>query len=153
APGAAFSVQVALDGNPMRLLLSPHSMRSPDFQLLVQVESGAIVSQEPAPITTYRGEVEGVPGSVVAASLIDGQLTALIRLAPDLPVFGVQPASASVPGAAGSDSSCRLRSRTARSWRRAERSAPDRVSWAVAAEAMSSRQDRERTSIEELRGR
>ncbi|HVQ26299.1 MAG TPA: M12 family metallo-peptidase [Planctomycetota bacterium] len=99
ASGAAFSVQVALDGNPMRLLLSPHSMRSPDFQLLVQVESGAIVSQEPAPITTYRGEVEGVPGSIVAASLIDGQLTALIRLAPDLPVFGVQPASASVPGA------------------------------------------------------
>jgi hypothetical protein len=99
APGSAFAVAVVLDGNPMQLLLSPHSMRSPDFQLLVQVESGAIVSQEAAPIATYRGEVEGVPGSVVAASLVDGQLTALIRLAPGLPVFGVQPASASVPGA------------------------------------------------------
>ena len=99
APGSAFAVQVVLDGNPMRLLLSPHSMRSPDFQLLVQVESGAIVSQDPTPIATYRGEVEGVPGSVVAGSLIDGQLTALIRLAPGLPVFGVQPASASVAGA------------------------------------------------------
>lgn len=97
--GAAFAVPVALDGAPMQLLLSPYSMRSPHFQLLVQVEGGAIVQQTPAPPATYRGEVEGVPGSVVSASLIDGQLTALIRLAPGLPVFGVQPASAIAPTA------------------------------------------------------
>jgi hypothetical protein len=97
--GASFAVPVALDGAPMQLLLSPYSLRSPTFQLLVQVEGGAIVQQAPAPAATYRGEVEGVPGSVVSASLIDGQLSALIRLAPGLPVFGVQPASAAVPGA------------------------------------------------------
>lgn len=96
--GSAFEVTVGLDGAPMRLLLSPHSMRSADFQLLVQVEDG-IIEQAPAPVATYRGEVEGVPGSVVAASLLDGQLTALVRLAPGLPVFGVQPASAAVAGA------------------------------------------------------
>jgi len=96
--GSAFEVTVGLDGAPMRLLLSPHSMRSADFQLLVQVEDG-IIEQAPAPVATYRGEVEGVPGSVVAASLLDGQLTALVRLGPGLPVFGVQPASAAVAGA------------------------------------------------------
>jgi hypothetical protein len=93
-PGAPFAVQVTLDGAPMRLLLSPYSMRSDDFQLLVQVEGGALVPQQPAPPATYRGTVEGVPGSVVSGSLIDGQLSALVRIARGLPVYGVQPAGA-----------------------------------------------------------
>lgn len=97
--GDAFSVSVRLDGAPLQLLLSPCSLRSADFQLLVQDASGAIVPQRPAPPLTYRGEVEGIAGSVVSASLIDGQLTALVRLAPGLPVFGVQPARESAPGA------------------------------------------------------
>jgi len=97
--GEPFAVSVTLDGAPMELLLAPWSMRSPGFQLLVQGEDGAIVPQAPAPIATYLGEVAGVPGSVVSASLIDGQLSALIRLAPGLPVFGVQPASTIVPAA------------------------------------------------------
>lgn len=97
--GLPFSVDVRLDGAPMRLRLLPHSMRSPDFQLLVQVEGGQIVRQEPAPPQTYRGWVEGVPGSVVSASLSGGQLTALVRLGPAQPVFGVQPARVAVPSA------------------------------------------------------
>ena len=98
-PGSAFSVDVTLDGNPMRLLLSPHSVRASGFRLLVQDAGGALAEQQPAPIATYRGEVDGVPGSIVAASLLEGQLTALVRLGPGLPIFGVQPASAVVPGA------------------------------------------------------
>jgi hypothetical protein len=43
--------------------------------------------------------VNGSPDSVVAASLVDGELTATIRLAPDLPTWGVQPLSSVDPAA------------------------------------------------------
>jgi hypothetical protein len=99
-PGLPFTVTVRLADQDTELLLQPHSMRSPDFQLLVQTADGSIVEQLPAAPATYRGLVVGWPESVVAGSLIDGQLTAFVRLAPHLPVHGVQPLSAVQPGAA-----------------------------------------------------
>jgi hypothetical protein len=83
ASGQPFSTTVPLDGQPYSLDLEPHSLRAPDFQLLVDRGDGQLNPVEPGPPCTYRGTVRGVAGSRVAASLIDGELRASIHLAAD----------------------------------------------------------------------
>ncbi len=91
-----FAVEVELQGQVRRLELYPHSLRGPEFQLLVQDDLGLHAVEAAAP-TTYRGTVAGLPDSIVAASLTGGQLTGFVRLMPELPVLGIQPASALDP--------------------------------------------------------
>jgi len=79
-PDGALAVLVELDRSEYVLALKPYSMRDVNFRVQVQVESGELVDYVPPPPATYRGEVAGIPGSVVAASLINGQLTAAIDL-------------------------------------------------------------------------
>jgi hypothetical protein len=101
--GEPFTVTVMLDQQAADLVLMPHSVRSAHFQLLVQGADGRLVEHAPAPSTTYQGWVAGEAQSFVAASLIDGELTAFIRLAPELPTWGVQPlSSAGTASALGS---------------------------------------------------
>ncbi|MHC4774442.1 MAG: M12 family metallo-peptidase [Planctomycetota bacterium] len=78
-PGEPFSTTVPLDGQLYSLDLQPRSLRAHDFQLLVDSGDGQLQPVDPLPPSTYRGTVRGVAGSVVAASLIDGQLTATIH--------------------------------------------------------------------------
>lgn len=62
-------VPVVLGGGVYTLELTPSSVRSPDFRLLVDDGSGNLV-QTPAPVEqTYRGRVVEIPGSRVAASI------------------------------------------------------------------------------------
>lgn len=75
---------VRLDQSEYTLALKPYSMRSIDFQVQVQVESGELIEVEPPAPATYRGEVIGIPGSKVAASLIRGELTAVIDLGDEM---------------------------------------------------------------------
>ena len=76
--GEPFRVAVALGGELVTLELSPHSVRSPNFRVVVQDDAGehALVDV-PAP-ATYSGQILQNPQSVVAASLVGGQLDALI---------------------------------------------------------------------------
>ena len=76
--GEPFRVAVTLGGELVTLELSPHSVRSPNFRVVVQDDAGehALVDV-PAP-ATYRGQVQQNPQRVVAASLVDGQLDAVI---------------------------------------------------------------------------
>ena len=97
--GSGFQVDVALDGELVRLTLVPHSVRAPGFKLLVQGADGSLHEELPAPPATYRGSVEGRPGSLVAGSIIDGELEAFVSLSPDRPVFGIQPAREADPEA------------------------------------------------------
>jgi hypothetical protein len=90
--GQAFSTTVVLNGQPYRLDLQPHSLRAPDFQLLVDRGDGRLHPVEPVPPATYRGTVRGVPDSRVAASLIDGKLWATINLDQET-VWEVEPLS------------------------------------------------------------
>jgi len=96
--GKAFIVDVSLAGSDHELILSPHEVRGSGYQLLVQGADGAIDLYQPGASTTYRGFVAGHEDSVVAGSLFEGQLTALVSLGDE--VFGVQPVSGVVPGAA-----------------------------------------------------
>ncbi len=79
-PDGALAILVELDHSEYVLALKPYSMRDINFSVQVQVESGELVDFIPPPPATYRGEVAGIPGSVVAASLINGQLKAMIDL-------------------------------------------------------------------------
>ncbi len=85
------TTSVDIEGNAWTLVLSKKSIRSPDFQLFVQDETGALVPTEAPPIITYRGFVEEVPGADVRASYVDGKLNAVIY-APTA-VYGIQPLS------------------------------------------------------------
>ncbi|MHC5211306.1 MAG: M12 family metallo-peptidase [Planctomycetota bacterium] len=95
--GEPFTVTVMLDAQAADLVLMPHSVRSDKFQLLVQGADGKLVEHAPAPPTTYQGWVAGESQSFVAGSLVDGELTATIHLAPGLPSWGVQPISSVDP--------------------------------------------------------
>ncbi|MCP3902639.1 MAG: hypothetical protein GY715_03300 [Planctomycetes bacterium] len=92
-PVETATVSVVLDAEPVDLVLRKHSMRAPDFQLLVQREDGELRPEPAPPVSTYRGHVTGYPGSTVTALMHDDKLTAHIELSPDLSQYVVQPAS------------------------------------------------------------
>lgn len=90
---STFQVRVRLGARVHVLELYEYDVRSSDFELLVTdgEKSGRVRAVPKAVSVTYRGTVQGVPDSVVAASLIDGSLSALIRLDPAR-AWVVQPA-------------------------------------------------------------
>jgi hypothetical protein len=96
APVPGFRVALALGGSPVELSLNRHSLRAEGFELLVQGPGGALAHAVPEPVRTYRGGLDGVPGSRVAASLREDGLHALVLVGGEL-LFGIQPA----PGAPG----------------------------------------------------
>lgn len=99
AAGAVQTLKVALrlNGERRTLDLYPYSMRSDDFVLLVQDESGDLYEDAPPPITTYRGHVVGDLQSDVAASIIEGKLYATIVTQGD--AWAVQPVGGAADGA------------------------------------------------------
>ena len=77
-PDDEVSAVVELDQVPYTLVLHPYSLRSELFTVEAQVEGGELVEVEAPPPATYRGKVLGVPGSRVAASIVDGKLDAAV---------------------------------------------------------------------------
>lgn len=73
-----FSFTVELDGVARTVELHRFTMRSGDFQLLIDDGSGQLVEIEAPPSRTYRGSVVGAPEMVVSASLLDQGLSAMI---------------------------------------------------------------------------
>ncbi len=73
-------VVVSVDG--MTFDLVRHSVRSAErYQVLVDQGGGLLVPAEAGPINTYRGVKVDEPGSLVAASIDERGVTALIRTA------------------------------------------------------------------------
>ncbi|HKQ47647.1 MAG TPA: M12 family metallo-peptidase [Phycisphaerae bacterium] len=83
-------VDVALDGQMHAIRLTPYTMRSEDFQVLVPDASGALVPTEIPDALTYRGYLTAEPQSQVAASIIDGKSHMTILRA-DGEIWNVQP--------------------------------------------------------------
>ncbi len=96
-PGGGVSADLPLPGTPLALDLRPHSVRSPGYKLLVQGSDGQVRAAAPGPVRTCRGTVRGVPGSTVAASLLDDGVRAEILL-PGVRSW-VEPLGDRVPGA------------------------------------------------------
>jgi len=97
--GETFSTSVAIDGVDYTLVMEPSSLRSDRFQAIIVGADGVAQKFKAAPPKTYRGHVEGLPGSVVGGSLINGQLTVGIDLAADRGMVFIQPLSDFVEGA------------------------------------------------------
>ena len=92
-PGQALDVPLFVGGNRLQLELQPESVRSLDFALLAVGEDGVPRPEEPGPVRTYRGVLEGMPGACVAASWLEDGLYARIRT-PEGEDLWVQPAPA-----------------------------------------------------------
>lgn len=85
-----FAVPIVIGGAPVTMALQPYEMRTPNFQLLVQDATG--IQQVPTPpCTTYRGTLLEEPTTEVAASIVNGSVSAIVY----------RPAA--VPGTAGED--------------------------------------------------
>ena len=119
-------VDVELDGEARTLELYPHSLRADDYRLVVQDASGEHpgVSEAPA---TWRGQVLDAPGSVVAASIRDGGLTAWLRLGPDAAPHAIQPARRLAPDAGFGPATHAVHSSRDTLWRDVSCGTPDRA--------------------------
>lgn len=75
-----FTIRVKLGDREREIVFAPWSIRSANFQVVVQDDTGALRQVESPPETTYRGTIEGEPTAVIAGSLVDGKLSAMVRL-------------------------------------------------------------------------
>lgn len=87
----AFTVDVMLGEHRRTLQLQPLDIYAPGSALIAIDDDGKITQSPLPPANTLQGAVAGVPGSWVAASLYNGQLTAIISM-PDAG-WSIDPAS------------------------------------------------------------
>lgn len=85
-----FVVSVNLGGQDVTLTLQAKDIRARDYQLLISDANGLHPAPR-SPNMTYRGTVDGFSDSLVAATLYQGQLSALIAFSADEPLWNVQP--------------------------------------------------------------
>lgn len=97
AHAAAMNVTVPFEGNQYELILQPHSVRSPKYQVVVRDELGNPSIVPPGPVLTKRGHVNGFVGSIVAATAEEAGFSALIQLDADTKIW-VQPLSTEFDG-------------------------------------------------------
>ncbi len=96
-PGVSQEILVPFDGALRVLEVYPHSVRSDLYQLKVQVADGSLVNEEPGPVRTIRGTVQGYAAGV-AGSVTEKGLYAMILL-PDGREYWVEPLLGRVEGA------------------------------------------------------
>jgi hypothetical protein len=79
APAGLVTVPVVLAGAPALLELAPFDVRAANFQLWVR--SGDLLAEvtPPPAADTWRGGIAGEVGSAVAATIVNGGLTAYVR--------------------------------------------------------------------------
>jgi hypothetical protein len=86
-----------IDG-PAVVALEPHSVRSVQYRVLVELPDGSLEQAEPGPVRTMRGRVLGIPGSDVSASICDDGVRLKI-VYPDDDVVWIEPVAGRVAGA------------------------------------------------------
>ncbi|WP_082573943.1 MULTISPECIES: RICIN domain-containing protein [unclassified Nocardioides] len=79
APPSSLERTVTHDGRTLKVRLTRVNTRAPEFEVLVQQASGALVATAAPAERSYLGTVDGVPGASVAAVLrSDGKVEGLI---------------------------------------------------------------------------
>ncbi len=94
-----FSSAFTFEGNEFVVQMVAHSVRADGFQVLAPDKFGKLVPQPIPASRTYRGYVQGLPGAIVSASLIDGQFEGLVFVNPEI-IWEIQPLSKVDPNAA-----------------------------------------------------
>ncbi len=101
-PGRAQRVIVPVGDKLFVLDVEPHSVRANNYEVRYQAADGTYVTVEPAPVRTVRGTVAGVDGAVVAGSVQEDGLLAVIILPEDERIW-IEPLASRVAGAAPGD--------------------------------------------------
>lgn len=96
AEGPGRRVGVMIEGEALTLDLRPYSMRAPDCRFLVQDRRGTRQVAAP-PVTTYRGRALEDRNLRVNASIVNGQLRAVI-LDRVQRAWTIEPVSRTIPG-------------------------------------------------------
>jgi len=92
-----FTSSFSYEGVEYVMEMTAHSIRSDHFQVLTPDDNGQLVPHAvPAP-RTYRGFIDGIPGSIVSGSLIDGQFQGMVFVA-DGVTWEIDPLSQAIPG-------------------------------------------------------
>lgn len=90
-------VRIPIDDAVRRVRFSPHSVRSPGYQLSVYGPGGIAAAHEPSASRTVRGVVNGLEGAQMAGSMLDDGLHALILLADGRRIW-IEPLPGDLPG-------------------------------------------------------
>ncbi len=98
-PRGCYEFRADLGGKSYTLRLWPHDVRAPGFVLYRDDGMGLTPMPTPASVT-FRGTVLGMPGSSVAATVIAGDLEAIVRLDKNRSTWGIQALRRVDPGAA-----------------------------------------------------
>ncbi len=101
-PEKAQRVRVPLANAEYTLDIQPHSVRAANYEVRYYFADGTYVSAEPDPVRTFRGTVDGIEGAIVAGSMLEDGMLAVIDF-PDHTRLWIEPLSARVEGAAVSD--------------------------------------------------
>ncbi len=97
-PDDGWTARLRLYEPDVRISVKPHTLRAPRFQVLAPDAAGRLRRVDVPAAQTYRGTVVGLPGSRVAAGIVNGRLHAAIVL--DGLRWFVQPAGDFNPAAA-----------------------------------------------------
>ncbi len=96
------TLDLALGGTPVRVVLHRVSRRSPGFRVLVADGGGSFAPVAVPPPATWRGTIAGEPGSRASAAIVDGEWRAIVdaRTADgERSTWTVTPLRTLVPGA------------------------------------------------------
>jgi hypothetical protein len=105
-PRAVVHLRLPIGGREYDITLTPHSVRSDRFQVLLCRGDGDLVPVELPAETTYRGHIAQAPDALVAATIEGGQLHAMILMDGNRrqgePAWFVQPLGRSIEDASAS---------------------------------------------------
>lgn len=104
----ASNVTVEIDGHTRKVELHAHSVRAQNFGLLVQRADGSIERVDPGPVRTVRGHVVGMPGSLVAGSMLDDGPHLVVRAA-DGSTWSLEPQAGADAWEISADALCTTR--------------------------------------------
>ena len=98
----SFQITVDLGGTPTTVQFYRYTVRSGNFEVLVDDGSGALTPVEAPEARTYRGSVVGDDGSLVAGSLLEDGLSAMIRVSSGT-TWMIEPAARLTPSPIAGD--------------------------------------------------
>ncbi|HWB20675.1 MAG TPA: M12 family metallo-peptidase, partial [Phycisphaerales bacterium] len=96
--GVPVHTPLTINGETYTLAMDVHSVRSPFYEVKVQVAGGQYVPGEAAPVNTLHGQIAEVPGSVAAGAMMDDGLYATMHF-PNGDRYWLEPMVGRVPGA------------------------------------------------------
>jgi hypothetical protein len=97
----ATRVSLSVEGETHEVELWPHSVRGPDFQLMVAGADGVPRPVASPESTTVLGRVVGLGGSMVAGSVRHGSFTGMVTFADGRESWGINPLPAGAATASG----------------------------------------------------